>query len=226
MNGTLTLLYYAGYLTQTVCCFRAKVISILISIKTSKQFKIPNREVMVDWARWVTGSVEGHDDILDVCTKGPISAFVERWPNFMQQRLDPKAVAKARGAVSSKTPERIYHVYFLGLIYALELKGWEVTMEARAGGGYLDIHLVSKKTQSAVLIELKSSEKLQAIESDAQTGLNQIIKKNYRNPEGLPNIRFLREYGIASYHLDSHVKGRYLELDAERRWVEKDEMSS
>jgi hypothetical protein len=148
--------------------------SVLISVKPTKRFKIPNREVMVDWARWVIGNVEGHEGILNACTMGPVSAFVGGWPDFMQQRLDPKAVAKARGAVSSKTPEKIYHVYLLCLLCTLEQKGWKVTMGGRAGGG-------------------------------------------------LSNVRFLREYGIASYHLESHVEGRYLELDAQRRWVEKDD---
>jgi hypothetical protein len=37
------------------------------------------------------------------------------------------------------------------------------------------------------------------------------------------NIHVLREYGVASYHLASCVKGRYLELDAQSRWVEKDD---
>ena len=208
---------------MTVCCFYAMMASVLISVKPTKRFKIPNREVMVDWARWVIGNVEGHEGILNACTMGPVSAFVEGWPDFMQQRLDPKAVAKARGAVSSKTPEKIYHVYLLGLLYTLEQKGWKVTMEGRAGGGYVDILLLSKTMQCAVLIELKSSEKPQDIEKDAKKGLQQIIDKNYRNPEGLSNVRFLREYGIASYHLESHVEGRYLELDAQRRWVEKDD---
>jgi hypothetical protein len=51
-NAMLTLLYYAGYLTMTVCYFYPMVLSILISAKANDQFKIPNLEVMTDWARW------------------------------------------------------------------------------------------------------------------------------------------------------------------------------
>jgi hypothetical protein len=178
---------------------------------------------MVDWARWITGSVESYIDIFDVCVEGHVSIFAERWPIFMQQHLDPKSVAKTRGAVSFKNPERIYQVYFLGLMHCLRPKGWEVSIEPRAGGGYIDIHLISRKKGRAVLIELKSSEKPEHIEGDASKALKQIVDKNYRNQEGLPNIRILREYGIASYHLASCVKGRYLELDAQSRWVEKDD---
>ena len=108
-------------------------------------------------------------------------------------------------------------------MHVLWPKGWEVSIEPQAGGGYLDIRLVSRKKGCAVLIELKSSEKLEHIERDANKALEQIIDKNYRNQEGLPNICILREYGIASYHLASHVKGRYLELDAQSPWVEKDD---
>jgi hypothetical protein len=93
---------------------------------------------MVDWARWVTGSVELYADILDVCVGGHVSTFEERWPIFMQQYLDLKAVANLRGAVSFKPPERIYHVYFLGLMHFLRPMGWDVSIEPRAGGGYID----------------------------------------------------------------------------------------
>ena len=177
----------------------------------------------MDWARWITGGVGSHTDILNICLEGHVSTFAERWPNFMQQYLDPKTVAKTRGAVSLKTPERIYQVYFLGLMHFLRPKGWEVSIEPRAGGGYLDIRLISRKKGRAVLIELKSSSEPEHIERDAHKALEQIVDKNYRNQEGLLNIRILREYGIASYYLDSCVKGRYLELDAQSRWVEKDD---
>jgi len=207
IKETLTLLYYAGYLTMT----------------PTGRFKVPNREVMVDWARWIIGRDGSYTDILDICVEGHVSTFAERWPIFMQQHLDPKTVGKVRGAVSLKTPERIYQVYFLGLMHVLRPKGWEVSIEPQAGGGYLDIRLVSRKRGSAVLIELKSSDKLEHIEMDASKALKQIVDQNYRNQEGLPNICILREYGIASYHLASCVEGRYLELNAQSRWVEKDD---
>jgi len=171
-------MYYAGYLTESVRCFHAMIISVLISIKPTGRFKIPNREVMVDWAGWITGSVESYANILDMCVEGHISTFAERWPIFMQQHLDPKTVAKTR-AVSFKTPERIYQVYFLGLMHFLRPKGWEVSIESRAGGGYLDICLISSKKGRAVLIELKSSDKPEHIEKDANKALEQIVDKNY-----------------------------------------------
>ena len=66
-NATLTLLYYAGYLTMTVCYFCPMVLSVLVSAKTNGRFKIPNREVMMDWARWVIGDVGSCDNILEAC---------------------------------------------------------------------------------------------------------------------------------------------------------------
>jgi hypothetical protein len=73
----------------------------------------------------------------------------------------------------------------------------------------------------AVLIELKSSEKQGDMEMDAKKALKQIVEMNYRNPEGLPDIHTLREYGIAGFDLSSYVEGRYLELDGQKQWVEK-----
>jgi hypothetical protein len=221
LEETLTLLYYAGYLTLTVCYFHAIIISVLMSVKSTGNLKIPNREVLADWATWITGTVENVNDILGICTRGPVDEFAEQWPHFMQQSLHPKSVAKARGAISSKTPEAVYQVFLFGLILGRGLKGWEVTIEPRGGSGYIDIRLISKKAQSAVLIELKSSKKLEDIEKDSLAALNQIETNNYRNPYGLLDIRHLREYGIACYHLESCVNSRYLELDGQRKWVQK-----
>ncbi len=140
--------------------------------------------------------------------------------------LDPKLVAKEQGAISRKTPEKIYHVLFLGLMQSLRAKGWEVTVEARAACGYVDLRLVHKRKRTAVLIELKSSIKLQDLERDANKALKQIVNQNYRNSEGLAGINKLREYGIAGFHLSSYVKGRYLELNTDTQiqwWEEMDD---
>ena len=104
------------------------VLSVLISAKPNDTFKILNLEVMTDWARWIIGDV-GSWDILEKCVEGPVSDFAMKWPNFMQQQLDPKLVGKARGAVSRESPERTYHVLFWGLMQSLREKGWEVSIE-------------------------------------------------------------------------------------------------
>ena len=174
------------------------VLSALISVKANDRFKIPNPEVMTDRARWLIGDVEIQDDILKTCVEGPVSDFAAKWPNFMQQPLDPKLVSKMRGAISHKTPERIYHVLFWGLMQSRRVKGWDVFIERRAGG-YVDSRLHHNKA------------------------LKQIEDRNYRNSEVLPSIRILREYGIAGCHLSSYVKGRYLELNGQNQWAEKDD---
>ncbi len=130
-NATLTLLYYAGYLTMTVC-YSPMVLSVLIFAKANSKFKIPNAEVMTDWARWIISDVTSSNPILKTCVEGPVSDFAARWPNFMQQELDPKLLSKARGSVSRKTSERIYRVLFWGLLQSLREKGWEVSIEPRA----------------------------------------------------------------------------------------------
>jgi len=90
-----TVLYYTGYLTMTVCYFYPMVLSILTSAKANDQFKIPNSEVMTDWAKWIISDIESWDDILKTCVEGPVSDFTAKWPNFIQQQPDPKLVGKA-----------------------------------------------------------------------------------------------------------------------------------
>jgi len=202
--------------------FHAIIIPVLNSVKPDGKFKVPNGEVMLDWARWIVGGACFSEDILNECANGPVSAFTTKWPDFLQDSLDPKSVAKVSRAASKKTPERIYQVHLLGLFHTLQLKGWDIAIEPKAGTGYIDVCLISKKKQIAVIIEIKSSETEGQIEKDADKALQQIIDKNYRNREGLSGIRILREYGIASYRLMSFAKGRYLELN-EGKWVEKDD---
>jgi hypothetical protein len=96
-----------------------------------------------------------------------------KWPNFMQEQLDPKLLGKVRGALSHKTPERIYRAVFWGLMQSLKAKGWEVTIKLQAGG-YVDICLCHRRKHMAVLIELKSSEKEGDMKRDAKKALKQI----------------------------------------------------
>ena len=81
------------------------LISVLICVKPDgDRIKIPNREVMNDWAQWIVNNVggggdEGDDlgttkDIADECVKGPVNNFQQRWPDFIQHHLSPKSVAK------------------------------------------------------------------------------------------------------------------------------------
>jgi hypothetical protein len=83
-DAMLTLLYYGGYLTMTVCYFYLMVPVLIYAIdKVNYQFKIPNLEVMTDWSRWIVGHAEFSDDILKTCVEGPVKDFTARWPNFM-----------------------------------------------------------------------------------------------------------------------------------------------
>jgi hypothetical protein len=144
----------------------------------------------------------------------------------MQQQLEPKLAAKTLGAISRKTPVKIYRVFFWGLMQSLRAKDWEVSIER------LNLELVAatstfvlsiKGLGSIFLIELKASEKQEDIARDANNALQQIIDKNYQNPVGLPNMCTLREYGIARFHLSSCINGRYLELNSQNQRVEKDD---
>jgi len=199
---------------------------MFIEVKESGKLKIPNKEVLHGWSEWITSEspVAGArtDKIFSCCVNGPVNAFINQWPPFMEAALHSKLVAKNRGASSRKTPERLYHVFLLGILYGI--RGWEVNVESPAGLGFVDIRITSTHRRSAVLIELKSSEAPNSLEKDADRALQQIITKNYRNIDQLHGIRHIREYGIASYHLESLVKGRYLErAGCNSGWVERDD---
>lgn len=88
-HATLTLLYYADYLTITVFHFYPMVLSVLISAKIDSGFRIPNQEVMTDWASWIIGHVFC-GNTLSTCVDGPISDLEAKWPNLVQQFLNLK----------------------------------------------------------------------------------------------------------------------------------------
>jgi len=58
-SATLNLLYYAGYLTMTVCYFYLMALSVLIFAKANEQFKIPNLEVMTKGAPGSEKNIQG-----------------------------------------------------------------------------------------------------------------------------------------------------------------------
>ncbi|KAH9967466.1 hypothetical protein BC827DRAFT_1174355, partial [Russula dissimulans] len=210
----ITLLYYAGYLTMT----------------KSGRLKIPNKEVLDGWlSDWITRTVADKDKILLACVDGPVSDFVDRRPSFMQATLNAQLVTKNCGALSPKIPERLYHVFLLGLLRRLPAFGWEADVEPewRAGHGFgfvtVDIRITSTQRRSAVLIKLNSSGESRFVERDADRALKEIESQNY-NFDQLNDIDHLREYGIANFQLESVVKGRYL-VRSESSWVERNDLA-
>lgn len=219
-SGILTLLYYGGYLTMTVRAICHCKSPRLTRAKSSGGLKIPNLEVLADWSLWITDTEPAGTNIFSLCVKGPVSAFETKWPIFMQSTLYPKLVAKQRGAESRKTPERVYHVYLLGLLHGLRNHGWVTNVEEPAGLGYLDIRIFSKAKRTGVLIELKSSVTSEQLDGDADNALRQIIDKNYRSKLTYDGAQCIREYGIACFHLESKVKGRYMVRSGDS-WLER-----
>lgn len=140
----------------------------------------------------------------------PNEEVLSDWSNFMQSKLNPKLVAKQPSQKSKKTPERLYRVYLLGLLQGLKWQGWEVNVELHSGLGYINVGLVSEQKHAGVLIEVKSSEHSQHLDRDADRALRQITDKNYQNIPTHSGINYIREYGMANFHLESVVKGRYL----------------
>jgi|SRR5712675_2084738 len=195
---------------------------MFIEVKESGKLKIPNKEVLHGWSEWITSPVAGAhtDKIFSCCVNGPVTAFVNQWPAFMEAALHSKLVAKNCGASSRKTPERLYRILLLGVLYSI--CGWEVNVESPAGLGFINIRITSTQRRATVLIKLKSSGQAQSLERDADEALERIVTQNCRIKDQLYGVDHIREYGIASYRLESVVKGRYL-VRAGFNWVERDD---
>ncbi len=141
---------------------------------------------------------------LKTCVEGSGKRLRGEVANFYAATMSSKASRQGPRQDSGEILSRC----LLGLMQSLGAKGWKVSVEHRAGGSYVDIHLLLRRERKAVLIELKSSEKEGDMKRDAigrssrnKTFRISIVLEDYRNPEGLLNICTLREYGIAGCHL-------------------------
>ncbi|PCI37443.1 MAG: hypothetical protein COB50_03760 [Thiotrichales bacterium] len=80
---------------------------------------------------------------------------------------------------SKNTPEKIYHVFILGLIVGLTDK-FHIESNREAGGGRADVILLPKqKSQAGFVIEFKTAQTESDLENAAKNAITQIKEKNY-----------------------------------------------
>lgn len=198
--------------------------SILTCVKNNNLFKIPNLEVLADWAGWVVGySKSSAERILEAGLKGPVSTFIADWPEFMQREFDPKSVANQHGhardhANDHENSDSAYRVWFYGLLQLRRARGWKVDIKARRGTSFVDIKLRHEIDGMAVLIELDPTNNPLDLEDSP------LINHSNLNTKDFEKMHTLRKYRIAGSHLDS-VDGRYLELEGQHWVVKKDPQS-
>ena len=184
-----TLLVFSGYLNARPTHFRDDG-------EITCQVTIPNREVSGAYARFVKNWYQHalNDDyktLLDALTHGRVEQFQELLQTYIEQSLSYFDLGK-------KTPEKIYHVFMLGLLAGLRSE-YLIQSNKEAGFGRFDLALVPHDTTKlGILMEFKSVEDDDdGLDAAAQGALNQIKHHHYTSLLHQHGIKKQLALGIA-----------------------------
>lgn len=174
-----TLLVFSGYLNARPTHFRDDG-------EITCQVSIPNREVIGAYARFVKNWYQHalNDDyktLLDALIHGRVEQFQELLQAYIEQSLSYFDLGK-------KTPEKIYHVFMLGLLAGLRSE-YLIQSNKEAGFGRFDLALIPHDAAKlGIVMEFKSVEDDDELAASAQGALSQIKHHHY--------TRLLQQHGI------------------------------
>jgi hypothetical protein len=185
-----TLLVFSGYLNARPTHFSDDG-------KITCQVSIPNREVSGAYLRFVQNWYEnaltdGHYmALLDALTHGRVEQFQELLQTYIEQSLSYFDLGK-------KTPEKIYHVFILGLLAGLRSE-YLIQSNKEAGYGRFDLALVPHDTTKlGIMMEFKSVEDDDDnLAASAQSALSQIKHHHYTSLLHQHGIKKQLALGIA-----------------------------
>jgi len=183
-----TLLVFSGYLN-------ARPIHFSDDGEITCQVSIPNREVSGAYARFVKNWYQNalNDDykaLLGALTQGRVEQFQELLQSYIEQSLSYFDLGK-------KTPEKIYHVFMLGLLAGLRSE-YLIQSNKEAGFGRFDLALVPyDKTKLGIVMEFKSAKDDEDLDASAQGALNQIKQHHYTSLLHQHGIKKQLALGIA-----------------------------
>ncbi|MDF1827346.1 MAG: AAA family ATPase [Legionellaceae bacterium] len=174
-----TLLVFSGYLNARPTHFGDDG-------EITCQVSIPNREVSGAYARFVKSWYQHalNDDyktLLEALIHGRVEQFQALLQTYIEQSLSYFDLGK-------KTPEKIYHVFILGLLAGLRSE-YLIQSNKEAGYGRFDLALVPHDaTKLGIMMEFKSVDEHDDLDASAQGALNQIKQHHYTS--------LLQQHGI------------------------------
>ena len=144
------------------------------------RLSIPNVELMRVWKDFILEKL--HPDTQRLRTlfdnlKNP-EAFACDVQHFLQDRLSYHDLAAVSGESPRKVQERVYHVFFLGLLSAYDSASCRRPSSNReSGDGRSDIEV--ERPEADVIFELKACKKEDDLEATAEKALAQIVERRY-----------------------------------------------
>jgi hypothetical protein len=171
-NAIWTLLVHTGYLNVISSDLDARG-------RLNAAISIPNKEVMSIYEdlveRWFILTKQAsnyYEELIDSLANGDAIGFKEHVAEYISESGSYFDFGK-------NTPERVFHVFMLGLLVGLRSK-YDISSNKEAGSGRYDIIFVPKdKNRSGILLEFKIAKTSQELLSKAEEALKQIKDKQY-----------------------------------------------
>ncbi len=129
-------------------------------------------------------------NLLEALTIGDTETFSKLLQSFVYTSMSSYDL-------SSKEPEKSYHLFVLGLLVVLR-DIYEVKSNKESGLGRYDITLIPRvNNKPGIVIEFKVVRKGETLETAAQRALEQITQKKYTQELADRSIGRIIAYGIA-----------------------------
>jgi hypothetical protein len=113
-----------------------------------------------------------YEELLSSLEQGEVAKFGEHVAEYIRE-------SGSYFDFSKNTPERIFHVFMLGLLVGLRGK-YEISSNKEAGLGRYDIIFIPKnKNNNGILLEFKIAKTSEELPNKAKEALTQIKDKKY-----------------------------------------------
>lgn len=189
INNLWSVLFTTGYLTQEGKAERGIYKLKIPNEEVREVFKYQIQELFQDTVLKDTEELRAFWNAL---AEGKASEVEERLTNALSRTisvLDPKG--------SEKEKEKFYHAFLSGLLVGNGT--WGVLSNKETGDGYADLMVEMDDPNAAMILELKSVEKVSELQNACDRAIKQIHERRYDaylRDEGRNDIWI---YGIAFY---------------------------
>ena len=205
-NAIWTLLVHTGYLNVIASELdqRGRLHAII---------SIPNKEVMSiydllveQWFMLKNQASNYYEELLASLEQGEVIVFKEHIIAYINE-------SGSYFDFGNNAPERVFHVFMLGLLVGLREK-YDISSNKEAGLGRYDIIFVPKnKKQNGILLEFKIAKTAKELLNKASEALTQIKNRQYVQVFKQQEIKSVLAIGMAFYGKKMELVHEEIKLD-------------
>ncbi|MBS6180952.1 MAG: AAA family ATPase [Erysipelotrichaceae bacterium] len=185
-------LYLTGYLTKSAERMEGRNI-ILSVVIPNEELKSVFENVILNWFEEVISKQDFHD-LYDAMEQGD----GEKMGEILSEQL-------ASTISFYDNAENFYHGFLAGILS--QSNQYRVKSNRESGDGRSDLMVKSVSLRGkAFILELKVSDHIDALETDAERAVQQIVDKKYRDELRTEGYRKIYSYGISFYRKDCEVR--------------------